>query len=225
MNAKAALIGWAARWRVGTRLAAGFGVLLVLVLLVGAVGVAGMQRLDRRVNDIVVLNNSKLGFAQSLGRSVLELEKGMLSLVLASSSEQSKQALAVINHQNGQYDDAKGGLEEMLGLSKPTEAEANVIAKIASHQAAAKPILAKAVALVEDGETEAAQTLIQAEARPVLGKWLNDIDELISTLQRRNDSAATATHMEYVFLRNLAAACMALAFVLSVAMCPSGKTA
>jgi methyl-accepting chemotaxis protein len=218
MNPVSAIAGWASRLRVGTRLATGFGVLLLFVLLVGAAGVGGMHRLSGRVNDIVVYNNAKLGFAQSLGRALVEQEKGLLSLVLASNSKQRDEAAAAIKYQSGQYDDAKKGLEEILGLAKPTEAEGKVVAKIAANEAAATPLLAKASKLVDADDTEAALKLLQTEVRPALAKWLNDIDELVSTEQRLNDSAATATQKDYVLLRNFSLACMALAFALGAAI-------
>jgi methyl-accepting chemotaxis protein len=203
-----------ARLRVRTRLGIGFGILLLFLMLVGAAGVGGMHRLDGRVNDIVLYNNAKLGFAQSLGRSVLEQEKGLLNLVLASTSKQRDEAAAAIKHQSEQYDDAKKGLAEIHALDKPTEAEDKVLTKIAAHEANGAQLLAKTLKLITDDETEAAPKLLQTEVRPALGKWLNDIDELESTGQRLNDSAATATQKEYSLLRNFSLACMAMAFVL-----------
>jgi methyl-accepting chemotaxis protein len=214
MHMMSALTGWASSLRVGTRLAVGFGTLLLFLLLVGTAGVGGMHRLDGRVSDIVIYNNAKLGFAQSLGRAVVAQEKDLLSLVLASNSQQRDEAAAAIKYQSGQYDDAKKGLEEIMGLAKPTEAEGKAVAKIVANETTAVPLLAKAVKLVADDETEAALKLLQTEVRPVLGKWLNDIDELVSTEQRLNDSAAAATQKDYALLRNFSLACMALAFVL-----------
>ena len=163
MNSMSALTGWASGLRVGTRLAAGFGTLLLFVLLLGAAGVGGMHRLDGRVSDIVVYNNAKLGFAQSLGRAVVEQEKGLLSLVLASNRKQRDEVAAAIKCQSGQYDDAKKGLEEILGLAKPTEAESKVVAKIVANEAIAVPLLDKAGKLVAGDETEAALKLLQTE--------------------------------------------------------------
>jgi methyl-accepting chemotaxis protein len=214
MSLLSALSSWASSLRVGTRLAIGFGTLLLFLLLVGAAGVGGMHRLDGRVSDIVVYNNAKLGFAQSLARAVAEQEKGLLSLLLASNSNQRDEAAAAIKYQAGQYDDAKMGLEEILGLVKSTEAEAKVWAKIVANEATAVPLLAKAVKLVEDDETESALKLLDTEIRPALGRWLGDIDELVSTEQRLNDSAATATQRDYALLRNFSLVSMALAIVL-----------
>ncbi len=214
MNLIFTLTGWASSLSFGTRLAAGFGTLLLFVLLVGAAGVGGMYRLNGRVNDIVVYNNAKLGFAQSIGRAVMEQEKALLTLMLATNNKQRDEAAAAIKYQTGQYDDAKKGLEEILGLTKPTEAENKVVAKIVASEETALPLLTKAVKLVADDETEAALKLLQTEVRPALEKWLNNSDELVSTEQRLNDSAATAAQKDYELLRNFSLGCMTLASVL-----------
>ena len=203
---------------VGTRLATGFGVLLLFVLLVGAAGVAGMHNLGSRVNDIVLFNNAKLGYAQALARAVVGQEKTLLTLVLASDSKRRDVAAAAIENHRSQYDDAKAGLEEILGLAKSTEAETKVVAAIAAHEATAAPLLANATKLVADDEAEAALKLLQVEIEPALDKWLSDIDELVSIEQRLNDSAATATQKEQVLWRSFSLACMALAFMLGVVM-------
>jgi methyl-accepting chemotaxis protein len=192
-------------------LALGFGMLLVFVLLVGAAGIGGMSRLNDRVNAIVVYNNAKLGFAQSFSRALVEQEKGLLGLVLASSAEQRDQALTAIKYQASQYDDAKKGLVEILGLSKPTEREANIVEKINGHEATATPLVAKVMKLVGDDDTEGALKVLQSDVKPALGKWVTDIDELVSIEQRLNDQAATDTAKDYVWLRNFSLACIALA--------------
>ena len=214
MKAVSVLTRWTSRLRVGTRLAVGFGILLLFMLLLGFAGVGGMYQLNDRVNDIVVYNNAKLGFAQSMGRAVVEQEKNLLKLVLASDSGQRDASAAAVQYQSGQYNDAKTGLEEIMGLTKTIEVEAKVVAKIVSHESATSALSARAIKLVTHDDSEAAIKLIQSEVKPAFGKWLNDIDELVSTVQRLNDSAATATKKQYEQLRTFSIACMALALLL-----------
>ena len=213
MKALSFVANWASGLRIGTRLSIGFGFLLLMVLLVGAAGVGGMSRLEGRVTDIVAYNNAKLGFAQSLSRAVDEQEKGLLNLMLASDTKQRDGILTAIKYQAGQYDDTKKGLVEILGLSKPTEGEAKIVAMIESREQAAAPLVAKVIKLVSDDEAEAALKALQAEVKPALKNWQTDLDELVSTEQRLNDTAATGTQRDYTLLRNFSLACIALALV------------
>ena len=210
------IVRWALGLRIGTRLAIGFAVLLGFVLLVGAIGVVGIGRLDTRVNDIVVYNNAKLGFAQSLHRAVSGQEAGLLKLVLADRAQQSDEALASINYQIGQYNDAKSGLIEILGLSKPTQAEEKTVAAMASGEASAAPLVAKIMKLVGDDDTEGALRLLRTDVKSALDKWKSDIDELVSTEQRLNDTASTATQKEAALLRTISLVSIVVAIVLGV---------
>ena len=213
MNVSTSLTNWASSLRIGARLTAAFAVMLVFVLLVGAAGIGGMSRLQSRVNDIVVFNNAKLGLAQALSNALSEQEKGLLGLMLASSIKDRDGILTGIKYQLGQYDDAKKGLDDILSLAKPTAAEAKAIAAVQTHEAAA-PLIAKAMTLVADDETEVALKLLVGEIKPALRKWQAALDELVSTEQRLNDTSSTAAQQEYKLLRNLSLACIALAVVL-----------
>lgn len=216
MKTLSALARWTSGLTVVTRLAVGFGALLLFVLLVGAVSVWGLHRLNDRIDDIVAYNNMKLSFAQSLSHAVEKQEKSLLKLVLASDGRQRDEAVAALKYQGSQYDDFKTGLDELLALRQPSEVEAKQVGKIAADEARATPLLAKVVKLVEDDDSEAALKLLRTEASPVLAKWLNEVDELVSNVHRLNDKAAAATQKEYVLLRNFSLACMALAFALGV---------
>ena len=205
---------WASGLRIRTRLAFGFGVLLLLVLMVGTAGIGGMSRLEGRVTDIVTYNNAKLGFAQSLRAAVDEQEKGLLNLMLASDTKHRDEILAAIKYQAGQYDDAKKGLVEILGLSKPTERESRSVATIDSRDQAAAPLVAKVIKLVGDDDLEGALKALHADVKPALQKWQTEIDELVSTVQRLNDTASVETQRDYTLMRNFSLACIAVALAL-----------
>ncbi|MGI9134681.1 MAG: MCP four helix bundle domain-containing protein, partial [Rhodoferax sp.] len=187
---------WASRLRVVTRLGLGFGTLLLFTLLVGGAGVGGMYRLHEQVNQIVLVNNAKLAYAQAMSRT-LNLQEGFyLSLMLAMSAEEHKQINAGIKFQAGAYDDAKSGLKESLTLGKPTDAESAIFTKILENESAAAPVMAKVLKLVEDDSTEAALKVMQAEVKPVVSKWINNLDEMVSVEQRLNDKAASETEKD-----------------------------
>ncbi len=205
------------RVSVGARLACGFGLLLVFILLVGAAGIGGMHRLAQTVSDIVTFNNAKLALAQSQARAVGEQEKGLLRLVLATERQQTETILAAIKFQEGQYAESKAGLADILKLSNPTKFETDISAKIQAHEDRTAPLIAKALKLIAADDTEGANKLVQGELAPAMGKWVLDLDELVSIEQRLNDAAATAAEKEYRLLRNVSLACVALALALGLA--------
>ena len=205
------------RVSVGARLACGFGLLLVFVLLVGTAGIGGMHRLAQTINDIVVFNNAKLALAQSQARAVGEQEKSLLRLVLATDAQQTQTILAAIKFQEGQYAESKAGLAEILGLSKPTQLEIDITAKVQAHEKRNVPVVAQALQLIAADDTEGASKLVQGELAPAMGKWVLDLDELVSIEQRLSDAAATAGEKEYRLLRSISLAGVALALTLGLA--------
>lgn len=111
------IVDWVGRLRVVTRLGMGFGAMLFFTLLVGAIGVGGMYRLNERINQVVVLNNAKLTFAQSMGRAVKEQEIAFLSLILVNNAAQREGIGTKIKFETDTYDHAKLGLTKLLALA------------------------------------------------------------------------------------------------------------
>ena len=218
MKAFSMISNWMTGLRVATRLGLGFGTLLLLTLLVGGTGVGGIYRLNDRVNQIVLINNSKLAFAQSMSRAVHAQESGILSLMVASNAQEQTEINAAIKFQAGAYEDAKTGLNEVLGMAKPTDAESAIVTKILANESATAPVTAKVLKLVADEDSEGALKVLHAELKPSIAKWINNLDEMVSIEQRLNDGAAAETQKDYTLLRNISLACIALAFLLGIAL-------
>ena len=218
MKAFSMISNWMTGLRVATRLGLGFGTLLLLTLLVGGTGVGGIYRLNDRVNQIVLINNSKLAFAQSMSRAVHAQESGILSLMVASNAQEQTEINAAIKFQTGAYEDAKTGLNEVLGMAKPTDAESAIVTKILANESATAPVTAKVLKLVADEDSEGALKVLHAELKPSIAKWINNLDEMVSIEQRLNDGAAAETQKDYTLLRNISLACIALAFVFGITL-------
>jgi methyl-accepting chemotaxis protein len=206
--------GWISKLNVGKRLAVGFGVLLLFILSVGAVGIGGMHRLSENVNSIVLQNNAKLGYAQAMGNALNLHESGLLNLLLADTNEQRQEHLKGIKWQVSQYDDAKSGLAETLTQTKPMDFETSIVATIHEDEAAVPPLLAKVVQMSNDEKHEEALEALKKEVKPALKKWVVDLAELVSIEQKLNDAAAVEAERSYSLARAIAAACIASAIVL-----------
>ena len=167
---------WFTRFTVATRLACGFGVLLVLILVVGGIGMGGMYTLNTRINDIVKHNNAKLDFAHTMNNALTKQEKDILYLVLATDSKEQSEIQARVQHQASQYENATKGLAEIYKSSVPSELEKNIFVKIQSHETAVPLLVAKVVAAAGDKQSKTALTLLHDSAKPALKTWSNDLD-------------------------------------------------
>jgi len=203
---------------IGKRLAGGFGILLFFILLVGVIGVGGMNRLYGKVNDIVLYNNAKMAFAEAMNGALSQRENGILNLLLATDDAQKQEIAEKIKWQLTQYDEAKTGLAELLTTAGATEAETQIVAKIQQDEAAVTPLFAKAIDLSMAKKNAEALKAMNEEVKPVLRNWVVDIHELVSVEGRLNERAAVETAESYAWARTLSLACAALAVVLGVSI-------
>ena len=199
---------------IGKRLAAGFGLVLLFILMVGAIGVGAMEALYKNVNEIVLYNNSKMAFAEAMKGAISQHENRILGLLLATDDEQKQEIADNIKWQLEQYSDARKGLDELFATGGANEAEAKIAAKIDAGEKRVTPALAKALELSLANKNADALKVLKEEVKPVMRAWLTDINELVSIEQHKNDAAAVATESRYLQARQLALACVAAALLL-----------
>jgi len=207
-------VRWLSRRSVATRLTTGFGFLLLFVVLVGLLGVGGMYRLHSRVDEIVQYNNAKLGYAQAMYAALAEQEKGLLYLILATSSKEKQEVLTKIKFQSSQYEEAAKGVAEMFTLTPPTDFEKSTDARLQKHEQSVSPMIAKIIALVDEEKTEEALKLLHASVKPALQHWVIDTEEMVSIEQRLNDAASAATSQDYTWVRTITITCILLAILI-----------
>jgi methyl-accepting chemotaxis protein len=204
------------RMRVSTRLATGFGILLALTLLVAGTGVYGMKRLQARVDEIVLINNAKLFAAQNMRAAVLEYQSAISSLLLAGDDAGRQEALARIRWNQSQYNDARSSLGELLAEPGTTEREQKTAALVQADADATFPLLDKVVNLAQAGRSDQALAQLRGEIKPLLKKFEDDCNEIVSNEQNLNDQASVSAQQQYVLGRNLVAGFAAGALLLSL---------
>ena len=187
---------------VSKRLAGGFSILLLFTLLVGAIGLSGMNRLYQKMNEIVLFNNSKMESAGALHEALTQREIGILNLLLATKDADKQEAMEQIKWQITQYDEAKNSLTELFTLSGITEAETKIVDKIEADAAAASPLFAKAMDLSTANKSVEALRVLREEVRPVLRNWVVDADELQTVERRLNDEAIAEAEKSHAWARN-----------------------
>ena len=203
---------------VGKRLGVGFALLLIFILLVGVIGIGGMNKLYNKVNNIVLFNNAKITFAEIMSASISQRENGILSLLLAADDAQKQEIIEKIKWQVTQYDEAKNDLAEVLATSAASESETQIVAKIQAGESTVAPLLTKAMDLSLANKNGDALKILNEEVGPELRNWAVDVRELVSIEQRLNEAAAVETEQSYTNAKNLALVCAALAILLGVAI-------
>jgi methyl-accepting chemotaxis protein len=205
---------WASSLSVTTRLVGGFGLLLIMTLLIGGAGIGGLYRVNNNVNDIVGFTNAKLAAAQVMVRAVNEQQLNLFKLVVATEAKSAEAAHEAIKYQTGQYSDNKAGLMDIMTLAKPTDLETGIVEKIQKDEADTSQLISKNEALFKEEKTEEALKMLNEQVSPAIGKWVQDLDELVSIEQHLNDASAASAMKDYTVLKYFSLSCLGVALAM-----------
>lgn len=199
---------------IAPRLALGFGVLLVFMLVITGMGIGGLNKLNEKLHAITDVNNAEIQTASDMRNSVSSIAIALRNLVLLTNDSEKQAEMESIKQQSQQYKDGKEYLTELFKLPGTTEVETTLLAKIQEDEGAVLPLIEKAMELALANKNAEALKVLMEEVKPGQGKWLDEINEIVVTKQRINDEAAAEAAKTYTLARNVSLACSAVALLL-----------
>ena len=199
--------------KVGTRLALGFGIVLVLLAGVAALGIFNMQRINAQLEKIVQQNVVKLGMVQDMSEAVHITARITRTTLLLSDPAAMQRQLPRLQAARSQYDAARSALQAM-----PASSEGRAVqARIAAAQEEARPLNEQVLQLAQQGQHEAAVRLLVDKAGPATQRWQDAMDQGINLQKERNAQDAASAAAEYSAARQLMLGMTALALAAGVA--------
>ena len=121
---------------VGTRLALGFGLVLLLMAAVSGLGIYNMQRIHAQLEKVVQLNVAKLTHVQDMSEAVHIVARVTRTIVLLTEDAAMQRELPKLEAARAQYNQAQAALEAL-----PATAEGKDIrARIRALQQEARPL-------------------------------------------------------------------------------------
>jgi len=202
------------KFKIGTRLAAGFSMLLFFIVLMSILGIGGIYKLNQQLVDITSINNAEIQAATDMSSAVNQIAVTIRNLVMETELSEKKAQIEHITSQTKKYKDAIEYLAELYKTPGTTEVEINLLGKIQKNEAIALPLISKTSTLVLNNQTDEARKLLRDEVKSAQGKWLDEINEVMITEQRRNDAAATEAGKTYILVRNISLAAVTAAFII-----------
>lgn len=99
--------------KIGVRLGLGFGLILLFLLAISAVGNFGMGRIDDSLNSIVKTSYTRIQLANDAARSVNAIVSSIQNMILSSDAAARREETRSIDQQRQLYKTAMDKLEKL----------------------------------------------------------------------------------------------------------------
>jgi methyl-accepting chemotaxis protein len=199
---------------VGTRLALGFGLVLVLLVIMAALGIARTAQIQDRLEQVVNVKNVETRLVIDMRAIVKDRNVGLRNLSLLTDADDMKPEIERLKEQTAKYTEFEQKISSMFDNEPSVTAdEKATLAKIKEQNAAAVPLIDKAIGLWLENKPEDATKILIKQIRPVQKKWMEALDELVSLEDKLNAQAAIDAHAAFSSARTFMIALGLLAVI------------
>jgi methyl-accepting chemotaxis protein len=204
-----------AKFKLGTKLALGFMVILSLLVVMLVLSVSRLNLLNEYLSDIVDNKNPKVNWAYDLKGEVNDIARAVRNMAISNDAAVMKQEKARIDKNRGDFAETLAKLEKTVHSQKGIE----LLSRIKQSQNTVKPLVDKAVTLGLENKAEEAGKVLFTEVRQPQARLLDDLQALVdyqtALAKKSGDTATQATAQARQFLYLLGGGALILGFLLS----------
>jgi methyl-accepting chemotaxis protein len=199
-----------AKLRIGRRLGVGFMVIVLTMITLTAIGVRQVEGINSRLGTINDLNSVKQRYAINFRGSVHDRAISVRDVVLASTPDEARPELAVIDELAAKYADSAGKMDAMFADGDTVStAEKDALAAIKAVEQETLPLAARVIELRMAGDLAQARTVLLEQAKPAFIKWLAAINVFIDLEESMNRAeTAQARDIADSFMRTMVILCL-----------------
>ena len=179
--------------RIGVRLGYGFSLLLALMLILVAIGLAGMNTLHDRLEGIVSHNGRQIQAVSEMRQAVMVLSVAVRNLALVTEDADRKKSAETIVEARNIYSAAQASFAR-LGISQQEQAILNTIS---AKEKAAQVLTEKTVQLSYDNQLDEVIPVILNELQPAQQAWLDAMQSMVAFQQGAAKQAAESGYRWY----------------------------
>jgi len=168
-------------WKIGTRLAASYGLLLLLLAGVALLGTLALRQSNAAMHHVVDVNVHKIDLLEDMASSIHVVSRVMRTVALLQDPAQERIESAKIDAAWVRYDSAFAALSKM----PLDEAGKAFVATIAGDAKQARVLNDRFAALAHGERSVAVQFLLQ-QAAPATARWQDALHAFISLQDKKN---------------------------------------
>jgi len=200
------------KFTVSKRLALGFGVMILLLILVAVVGVSRLASLNESVEDIVSNKWSKVGLLQEGLAGVNEIGIGARDMVLAEAKEPRQQAKDRILAGRAGIGKAWEALKPTLNQPQGKEMMQQILDSRERFIADQNQV----IKLVEEGKTDEARAYVATSFRKTAVEYRQRVNALVKFQGELMDQAGKSAAEQYQSARAMMIALVVIALALAM---------
>jgi methyl-accepting chemotaxis protein len=201
---------------IGKRLGLAFGSLVAVIAILVLTGVLSTTLLDKRFAYFANVDMAKIIRATKVKQAVSDIDKGMLTVIVAKDQATRDDTLKKIDAARSEYKKAIAELEKSEGQEEARK----IIASVKQALAGGKQANNEAVRLGMEGKTEEATSLFLATAATAGQKSKQACDDLVKLYEgsvgRSFETVQTSYHRSLLLLIAMGVVAAALAVVMTL---------
>ena len=201
--------------KVGTRLALGFALVLVLLVAVAVVGILRMAQIQDRLDHVVSVSNVSTGLVVEMRNNVSDRLASLRVLTLMTDPADMEPEIVKFKEQTAKYDAAQAKLTALFATYANGQ-EKTLLNQIKEHEATAMPAIGRATDLYLAANAMGATRVMIREVRPVQRKWTDALNALSALEDKQNAQSKADAETAFANARNFMLVLLVLAVVIGI---------
>ena len=181
------------KMKLGTRLALGFGAVLVLMAIVTIIAITRLGVMNRDLNQIVNINNQKVLLANELVDQIRNIAISVRNIAMSEDAAFQGNEKAKIQKARDAYGEDLRKLSAMVASDEGK----GMLTAIAETQNTLRLLNEKALALDAEKKDAEAVKVLMGEVEPVTVKLLQQVDDMITHEEKLTRAAADEADTDY----------------------------
>ena len=161
--------------KVSTRLSLGFGILVLLMLMMGATSLIKVSAVQQALKLVVDDRVPKVAQINDIKGDVNQIARSMRNMVILSDAVEIKKELAKVEAAR----EANAQRLDRLKTQIVTDKGRTALAKVVEARGKYAPLQTKFAGLVADGKAEAAKTMLVSEVRSAQQAYFAALDDFL----------------------------------------------